>query len=89
MYYWREFCVSKWVGLDNKNSLKHEDNSLKQLKTATCNPSSPQAYILKGLQSEGYLPLRFGGASMDFQEGPIIRILQYIVTTITVTVNEN
>ena len=19
-YYWREFCVSKWVGLDNKNS---------------------------------------------------------------------
>ena len=22
-YYWKEFCVSKWVGLDNKNSLKH------------------------------------------------------------------
>ena len=22
-YYWREFCISKWVGLDNKNSLKH------------------------------------------------------------------
>ena len=22
-YYWMEFCVSKWVGLDNKNSLKH------------------------------------------------------------------
>ena len=21
-YYWREFCVSKWVGLDNKISLK-------------------------------------------------------------------
>ena len=20
-YYWNEFCVSKWVGLDNKNSL--------------------------------------------------------------------
>ena len=19
-YYWKEFCVSKWVGLDNKNS---------------------------------------------------------------------
>ena len=19
-YYWREFCVSKWVGIDNKNS---------------------------------------------------------------------
>ena len=33
-YHWREFCVSKGVGLDNKNSFKHEDNSLKQLKTA-------------------------------------------------------
>ena len=21
-YYWKEFCVSKWVGLENKNSLK-------------------------------------------------------------------
>ena len=21
-YYWKEFCVSKWVGLDNKNSLR-------------------------------------------------------------------
>ena len=19
-YYWKEFCVSKWVGIDNKNS---------------------------------------------------------------------
>ena len=26
-----EFCISKWVGLDNKNGLKLEDNSLKQL----------------------------------------------------------
>ena len=26
-YYWKEFCVSKWVGLDNKNSLKHYENS--------------------------------------------------------------
>ena len=30
-YYWREFCVSKWVGLDSENGLKHEDDSLKQL----------------------------------------------------------
>ena len=30
-YYWRKFGVSKWVGLDNKNGLKYEDNSLKQL----------------------------------------------------------
>ena len=28
----KEFCVSKWVGLVNKNSVKHQDNSLKQLK---------------------------------------------------------
>ena len=33
-YYWTEFRVSKWVGLDDKNSLKHRENSLKQLKTA-------------------------------------------------------
>ena len=36
-YYWREFCVSKWVGLDNKNRLKHYENTLKQLKTASTN----------------------------------------------------
>ena len=29
-YYWKEFCVSKWVGHDNKNSVKHYENSLKQ-----------------------------------------------------------
>ena len=29
--YWKEFCVSKWVGLDNTNGLKHYENSLKQL----------------------------------------------------------
>ena len=22
-YHWKEFCISKWVGLHNKNSLKH------------------------------------------------------------------
>ena len=40
-YYWKEFCVSKWVGLDNKNSLKHYENSLKQLRTAST--TSPRA----------------------------------------------
>ena len=49
--YWKEFCVSKWVGLDNKNSLK-------QLKTA--NTNSPWAYIREGLLSEEFLRLRFG-----------------------------
>ena len=47
-YYWKEFCVSKWVGLDNKNSLKHYENSLKQLKTAGTN-SPPWAYFREGL----------------------------------------
>ena len=42
-YYWKEFCVWKWVGLDNKNSLKHYENSLRQRETATTN--SPWAYI--------------------------------------------
>ena len=31
-YYWKEFCVSKWVGYDNKNSLTHYENSLNSLK---------------------------------------------------------
>ena len=48
-YYWKEFCVSKWVGLDNKNSLKHKDNSLKQLKTASTN--SLWGYFREGLLS--------------------------------------
>ena len=45
--YWREFCVSKLVGLDNKNSSKDNKNSLKQVKTA--NPNSPWAFIWEGL----------------------------------------
>ena len=35
VYYWTKFCISKWVGLDNKNSLKHEENSRKQLTTTS------------------------------------------------------
>ena len=58
-YYWKEFCVSKRVWLDNRNSLKHYENSLKQLKTASTN--SPWAYFREGLLLEGYLRLRFGG----------------------------
>ena len=55
-YCWREFCVSKWVRLDNKNSLKHQEYGQK-----TAHPNSPWAYIQEGLLSEGYLLLRFGG----------------------------
>ena len=58
-YYWKEFCISKWVRLVNKNGLKHYENSLKQLKTSSTN--SPWAYIREGFLSEGFLRLRFGG----------------------------
>ena len=58
--------ASKWIGLNNKNSLKYEDNSLKQLITVNCN--SPSAYIWEGLAyieedllSDGYSLLKFGG----------------------------
>ena len=44
-YFWKEFCVSKWVGLDNKI-------------TST---NSPWAYIWEGFLSEGFLRLRLGG----------------------------
>ena len=44
-YYWKEFCVSKWVGLDNK----------------TPSTNSPWAYTWEGLLSEGFLRLRFRG----------------------------
>ena len=53
------FCVSKWFGLDNKNSIKHYENNLKALKTSK--PNSPWVYIREGLLSEGFLRLRFGG----------------------------
>ena len=58
-YYWKEFCISKLVGSDNKNSIKHYENSLKTLKTS--NPNSPWAYIQEGLLSNGFLHLRFWG----------------------------
>ena len=57
-YYWKELCVSKWVGLGNKNNLKHDENSLKQLQL---HHKRPWAYIRKGLLSEGFLRLRFWG----------------------------
>ena len=40
-YCWKEFSVSKWVGLDNK----------------TASSNSPWAYIWEGLFSEGFLRL--------------------------------
>ena len=53
-YYRKEFCASEWVGLGNKYSFKHQDNSLKQLKTANPNRrNSLCACIREGLLSEG------------------------------------
>ena len=52
-YFRKGFCVSKWVALDNKNSLKAGRSN------------SPCAYIWEGLLSEGYLHLRFGGLMFD------------------------
>ena len=46
-------CFQQWVGLENKNSQQHKDNSLKQLKTA--NPKSP-AYIREGFLSCPFSP---------------------------------
>ena len=51
-----EFCVSKWVGRNNKISLKHYENSLKQLKQLALTVHG----VPEGL-SEGCLLLRFGG----------------------------
>ena len=47
-YYWKEFCVSKWVRLDNK----------------TASTNSPWAYIREGLLSEGFLLLRLWGGGL-------------------------
>ena len=72
-YYWKEFCVSKWVGLDNKKAW----NITKRAKTASTN--SPWAYIRKGLLSEGFLGLRFGGGFFFLGGGLIIGILRYAI----------
>ena len=66
-YYWKEFCVSKWVELHNK----------------TASTNSPQAYIWEGLLSEGFLHLRFGGlilgrAYFFLGGGLVIGILRYV-----------
>ena len=62
-YYWKELRVSKWVGLDDENSLKHHENS-------------PWAYNYSGglIISGGYTRLRFGG--LLFGQG-LLGILRY------------
>ena len=46
-YYWKEFCVSKWVELDNKNRPKHYQNSLKQLALTVHGLTFGRAYYRK------------------------------------------
>ena len=46
-YYWKDFCVSKWVGLDNKDSLQHYENSLKQLALTVYGLIFGRAYYRK------------------------------------------
>ena len=64
-------CVSKWVGLDNKNP---------------ANSNSPWVYIREGLLLEGYLRLRFGGLIFGRAYfslgGLIIGILRYSAATL-------
>ena len=49
-YYWKEFCASQWVGLDNK----------------TASANSPWVYSWETLLSERFLRLRFGGGGLSF-----------------------
>ena len=68
------------VGLDSKNGSKDYENSLKRVKTA--NPNSPWANIRKGLLSEGYLHLRFGGLIFGrayFRGGGVAHYLNFAV----------
>ena len=81
-YYWKDFNVSKWVGLDSKNTLKHHRNSQKQLKTVSTN--SAWAYIRESLLSEGFLHLRFGclflgGLFLGGWGGLVMGILRYFL----------
>ena len=45
----RVFGVSKWIGLDNTNSLEHSDNSLKQLTLTVHRLTSERAYYRKDI----------------------------------------
>ena len=77
--FWKKFCVSKRVGLDNKIVVVVvvvvNKNGLKQLKTAGI--SNPWAYIREGLLSEGLLRLRFGGLNFD-----LFKMLNFLIISL-------
>ena len=85
-YYWKEFCVSKWVGLD-KNSLKQYKNSLKQPILTVHGPIFGRAYYRKDFASQ----LLFGGGGYFreglFVGGLVIGILRYIIIPIKRVLN--
>ena len=65
----------KWVWLDSKNSLKYQENSLKQLKTASTNSSM-------GLYSGGLIiGMTFASEIWRayFQEGLLLLLLFIII----------
>ena len=60
-YYWKEFCVSNWVGLDNKNGLQHQENSLKQLTITVYGFIFGRAYYRKDFSVSDLGGLFLGG----------------------------
>ena len=46
-------CISKWVGLDNKNSLKHYDNSLTQPNLTVHGLKKPGGFLRSPRQVDG------------------------------------
>ena len=60
-YYWKDFCVSEWVALDNINSLIHQENSLKQLIVSVHGLYSGELIIGRIFVSEVWEGLFSGG----------------------------
>ena len=77
-----EFCVSKCVGLHNKNSLKHYEKSLKELKTASTNslcPRIPPGGHIIGRIFVSEIWGDYFREDLFFWWGFIIGILRYLV----------
>ena len=53
-YYWREFCLSEWVGLNTLQTalkrLNHQANTLKRLTLTVCELMFERAYYQKDLR---------------------------------------
>ena len=67
--YWRKFCVSKWVGVDSENSLKHQENILKQLTMTQLTVTKPAWQALEreregGIARKASAERKFGGGGV-------------------------